>query len=134
MIANPKSPRDFWLNLTQYKAPWNPNWEVDYVPYVIDKWCSMVTYHLPEAKVGSQIPYGAPKSAHYNYYLSVLPQKNLFGKFVKKTAKDLDPDVLEMVMQYFEIGLRDARDIVKTLDMETIKSFKSKFKFGRKQK
>lgn len=116
------------MNLFDYlKAVTNPNQEMDfsdpdvsqnYDMFMMNRWISMCETFLP---VCAQINlFEIPKEAHYRYYKTLLPQRNIFFNYIKK-EKDLSWEEKKILAYHFCANIRKIDDMITLMDVTEIK-------------
>jgi len=100
-----------------------------YEPFMINRFVSMCEMYLPLVNEVNQIS-DLPKDVHHRYYLTTLPKRKQFFKYIKK-SKDVDKVSKERISEYFECSMRVADIYAEILETEQIKEIKQKFDCGR---
>jgi len=107
-VTNPKVDLDFS----------DPVVSKDYDCYMMNRWISMCETFLP---ICSQINmYELPKEAHYNYYKSLLPQRNIFFEYIKK-EKDFTWEEKKMLAKHFCANIRKIDEMISMMDEKEVK-------------
>jgi hypothetical protein len=107
-VTNPKADLDFS----------NPEVLKDYDPYMMSRYISMCELFLP---ICSQINfYELPKEAHYNYYKTALPQRNIFFEYIKK-EKDFTYEEKKILAKHFCQSLRKIDEMITLMNEKEVK-------------
>lgn len=107
-VTNPKVELDFS----------DPVVSKDYDIYMMNRWISMCETFLP---VCSQINmYDLPKEAHYKYYKSLLPQRNIFFEYIKK-EKDFTFEEKKILAKHFCANIRKIDEMIDMMDEKETK-------------
>jgi len=118
-------------NLTENKAPLDPTDDGQmrtYEPFMINRFVSMCEMYLP--LVNAINKFSVPKDIHYRYFLTTLPKRKQFFKYIGK-KKDIDKESKERIAEYFECSMREAEIYAGILEVEQIEEIKRKFEHGR---
>lgn len=114
-------------NLTVNKEPFDVEDEgqvKSYEPYMINRFVSMTkAYTLLVNEINK---YDVPKNVHYEYYLSALPKRKQFFKYIKKNQKD-EGEILKRLCLYYEIGKREAKQYLNLLSSEQVDEIYQKY-------
>jgi hypothetical protein len=114
-ITDPKKDLDF-LDPEVLKA---------YDTFMINRFISMVDVFL---LICAQINfYEIPKEQHYNYYKSILPQQNIFFKYIKK-EKDFNFEEKKILAKHFGINLRKIDEYISMMDEKECKEILNIYK------
>ncbi|HON83974.1 MAG TPA: hypothetical protein PLI22_07590 [Caldisericia bacterium] len=122
---------DHLNNLTENKTEYDPMNDVQtksYEPYMINRYISMCDFYLP--LVNEINKYDIPKNVHYRYFLSSLPKRKQFFKYISK-GKDVNKDDKEKIAKYFECGNREAEMYLEILSEDQVKTIVQKFDYGK---
>jgi len=122
---------DHLNNLTENKTEYDPMNDVQtksYEPYMINRYISMCDFYLP--LVNEINKYDIPKNVHYRYFLSSLPKRKQFFKYISK-GKDVNKDDKEKIAKYFECGNREAEMYLEILSEDQVKTIVRKFDYGK---
>lgn len=122
---------DHLNNLTENKIEYDPMNDVQtksYEPYMINRYISMCDFYLP--LVNEINKYDIPKNVHYRYFLSSLPKRKQFFKYISK-GKDVNKDDKEKIAKYFECGNREAEMYLEILSEDQVKTIVRKFDYGK---
>ncbi len=71
-----------------------------------------------------------PKEVHYRYFNALLPKRRQFFKYIKKN-KDISEHDMECIMEYFEVGKKEALTYINILSDDQTKQIANKFKHGK---
>lgn len=118
-------------NLTENKIEYDPMNDVqtkEYEPYMINRFVSMCDFYLP--LVNEINKYDFPKATHYKYFLSSLPKRKQFFKYISK-GKDVNKKDKEKIAEYFECSTRESEMYLEILSDEQIKTIVQKFEYGK---
>jgi hypothetical protein len=119
-------------NLTEKKVPFdlkNDEQSKSYAPYLINRFVSMSESFLLLANEINKYP-DLSKESHYNFYLTSLPKRRQYFKYIKKT-KEISEEDMKYVAEFFEITNRDAEHYIKILTEEQIKEIVKKYRYGK---
>jgi hypothetical protein len=125
---------DYLDALTDKKIPFDStddDFVKSYDPYIINRFISMNESFVMLVNEINKYP-NISKEAHYNYFLSFLPKRKLYFKYIKK-QKDLTEKEVNYVASYFSVTTREAKEYIKILDSETVKLIIDKYKYGEGQ-
>jgi hypothetical protein len=95
---------------------------------MINRYISMCDFYLP--LVNEINKYDIPKNVHYRYFLSSLPKRKQFFKYISK-GKDVNKDDKEKIAKYFECGNREAEMYLEILSEDQVKTIVQKFDYGK---
>lgn len=115
------SPGDWIKHLTIYKTPWNKHSKEEqktYLPYIMNLWLSMAP-ELIEI-VNEVQKQQVPNRDHYNFYLSVLPKKSMYFRWIKARKKEYGKDVIEHLSAYYNVSSKEILDSLCLLDESKI--------------
>jgi len=106
----------------------NPEVRSKYQPYMINRFVSMSEVFLPVVNEinGHQVP----KDVHYRYMFSILPKRKQFFKYIKG-KKDLSLQEKKILAKYFDIGLREAEEYIRLLEVDQIKEILEIYRCGK---
>ena len=83
--------------------------------------------------------YSMPNDKLYDFYKDVIPQKQMWNKWVKTNIK-WDEEEIKALTQYFECGTHEVKDFYTLLDLKDksiilneIKGFEGKVKKKKKK-
>ena len=102
-----------------------------YNKYMINRFVSMCEYFIPF--VNEINKYDLPDSAHYDYFLNVLPKQKLFFNYIKK-KKDLNEEERSYIADYFECGKNDAIRYISILDEDQIQEILNIYLHGNNKR
>ena len=119
---------DFVKNIAYEKTDLrkHPDFEKNYNPFMINRVLSMNPKTASIACFMSKFT-KLPKSIHYLFYLYFLDKENLWFEY-KKRECDIEKDTLDAIMEYFQINLIKAKDIIHTLGEEKVNIIIESFK------
>ena len=133
LVNEVKKPLDLFEhlnNLTNNKVEYDTNNELqtkNYKQFTINRFVSMCDLYLPWVNEINCHKY--PDKIHYQYYLSTLPKRKQFFKYISK-EKDDTKESKETVARYFEVGFREAEQYLTILTKDQINEINKKFKGG----
>lgn len=130
----------FWIKqITVDKNDWNTFSETEkkvFNPFLIHKALSYNRYYLPIVELA--MTYSMPNDKLYDFYKDVIPQKQMWNKWVKSNIK-WDEEEIKALAQYFECGTHEVKDFYTLLDLKDksiilneIKGFEDKKKRKKK--
>lgn len=111
------SPADFIKHLTIYKTPWNKHSKDEqktYLPFIMNLWLSMNPDLIEVVNEVQQ--HQVPNRDHYNFYLSVLPKKSIYLRWIKAKKKEYSKDVIEHLSAFYSVSMREISDSLCVLD------------------
>jgi hypothetical protein len=123
---------DYLKGITEKKTPFDPKDDSvvkGYSPFLINRFVSMCEAYIMLVNEINKYP-DITKETHYNFYMSALPQRKQYFKYIKK-EKDLTEEEVGYVADYFDVTSREARSHIQVLDKETIKAIISKYQYGQ---
>jgi len=118
--------------LTEDKIPFDPknNTQVkDYNPFIINRFISMCEAFILLVNEINKYP-ELSKETHYNFFLSSLPKRKQYFKYIKKD-KDLTEEEVKYVANYFNVTTREAKSHIQVLSEEDVKTIIGKYKYGQ---
>lgn len=104
--------------ITYEKTPWASltQEEIDSInPYLIHKYLSMYPDYLELVNYVQGLSL-QDKEKIYKIYLSLIPKKKVWLKYIKSTTKGNSKELLSYVSRYYECSQREAKDYIKILD------------------
>ena len=101
--------------------------EKGYVPYITNKTLSYFTDTLLYANEMNRYHF-LDNKLQYEFYLNSIRKKKRFAKW----AKADDNDELSMISEFYQISLSKAKEAIKILSPEHIKTIKDKMEQGIK--
>ena len=101
--------------------------EKGYVPYITNKTLSYFTDTLLYANEMNRYHF-LDNRLQYEFYLNSIRKKKRFAKW----AKADDNDELSMISEFYQISLSKAKEAIKILSPEQIKTIKDKMEQGIK--
>jgi len=119
-------------NLTEKKEPWdsrNDEQTKSYDKFMVSRFLSCVDLFLPLVNQVNRYP-NISKEAHYNFFLSVLPKRQFYFKYIKK-EKELNKESKEAIAEYFEIGKKEVDSYIEQLTEHQIEQIVKKFEGGK---
>jgi hypothetical protein len=125
-----------WLkHITVTKQSWSSFTENEkelFNPWLIHKFVSMLEDYIDVANFGQKIPY-SEKEKTYKYYCSMLPKNNVFFKYIKKSRKRPNENVLQHIANYYTISIGEAEDYAYILKQEGIEMILKKSGINEKE-
>ena len=118
--------------ITEKKIPFNEKDDAmvkGYNPFIVNRFVSMCESFLMLVNEINKYP-ELTKKTHYNFYLSSLPKRKQYFKYIKK-AKDLSEEEIKYVADYFDVTPREARSHIQVLSEDDIKTIIGKYKYGQ---
>lgn len=115
------SPNDFIKHLTIYKTPWikhSKEEQKSYLPYIMNVWLAMSPDLIEVVNEVQQQQ--VPNRDHYNFYLSVLPKKSIYFRWIKARKKEYSKDVIEQLSAFYSTSNREIYDSLCLLDKPKI--------------
>jgi hypothetical protein len=103
--------------ITYEKIPWASltQEEIDSInPYLIHKYLSMCPDYLELVNYVQGLSL-QDKEKTYKIYLSLIPKKKVWLKYIKSTTKGNSKELLSYVSRYYECSQREAKDYIKIL-------------------
>lgn len=100
----------------------------DYSNYMINRFISMAEVYVPI--VNEVNKFDLPKDTHFRYYQSVMPKRKQFFKYLKKKKEVTDVET-QVIANYFEVGLKDAKRYIEMLDETQTQEILNKFRYGK---
>ena len=95
----------------------NPEISSAYDIYIINRWLSMCDLFLPY--VAAINKRDVPKSVHYEYFKSLLPQKKVYLTYIKK-VKDLTHTQKVYLARHFKTNLKNVEPMISLLSEEEL--------------
>ena len=113
-MSKPKTIFDHLNDLTNKKIPWLEYTEQDkksFNVYMINRWLSM------DIDLIDLVNYIQPytisildKASTYKVYLDLLPRKKIYNKYIGKSKKKGNEQVLEILSKHFQISYAEAEE------------------------
>lgn len=106
---------DFIRGMMQNKSDFdfsNPEVSSNYDIYWINRWLSMCDLFIPIVSELNRL--NLPKEAHYNFLKDILPQKQVFLKYIKK-VRDLSHEQKVTVAKHFNTNLKNAEPMIQLI-------------------
>jgi hypothetical protein len=95
---------------------------------MINRFVSMCEMYVPLVNAINQ--YNVPKDIHYNFFLSSLPKRNQFFKYIKK-KKDVKEETKQKLAEYYNFGSRDVEAAANVLTERQQKEIEEVFNYGK---
>jgi hypothetical protein len=100
-------------------------------PYMINRFISMDKDYIQLINVAQKV---SDKEKIYKIYFSMLPKKQKFFKYIKKTkTKEYSNELLEMISTYFACSHSEASSYIDILEKESIVSILKEMGIDDKQ-
>lgn len=100
-------------------------------PYMINRFVSMEKEYIQLVNVAQKV---SDKEKVYKIYFSMLPKKQKFFKYIKKTkTKDYSKELVELVSTYFACSHSEANSYIDILEKENIISILNEMGVDDKQ-
>lgn len=112
------SPFDWIKQITCEKRDWDSFTDEDkegFVPFIINKALSYNKDYIQIVEMAMY--YSMPHDKLYDFYKDVIPKKPIWNKWIKSQVS-FDEQELQLIAEYFECSLREAKDIVNLLDFQ----------------
>lgn len=103
--------------------------EKEYVPYVINRCLSYFPDTLLHANEMNRLNF-LDKRVQYDYYLRSIRPRKRFSKWLKKE----ESDDIELVKKFYGYSEKRAREVLKILSKEDLKSIKKELDIGGNRK
>ena len=98
-----------------------------YNPYMMNRFISMCDLYIPF--VAEINKYNVPKDVHYKYYLSLLPKRKQFFKYIKK-KNDIDYSEKRILAHHFQCNINKIDVMVSMMSEKEVKIILNKYKDG----
>ena len=117
------------INFSKKNLLLDPQDEKEYVPYVINRCLSYFPDTLLHANEMNRLSF-LDKRLQYEYYLKSIRPRKRFSKWIKKeTADDIG-----IIKEYFGMSEKKAREALRVLSDDQIKSIKKELDIGGSRK
>lgn len=96
---------DHLEGLTSKKTKWEDLTEEDKKtvnPYLLNRFISMNQYYLNKVNNINQFTYDLDPKDIYNYYLNCLPNKKTFFRYIKKSGKNENQELINILTDYYK--------------------------------
>ena len=133
------TPFDWLKQITVTKKPWDSFTDEDKVgfnAFIINKALSYNQQYIPIVEIAMAYP--MPNDKLYDFYKDVIPQKQMWNKWIKSNVK-WDEEEITILAQYFECGTREIKEcyfLLESFDKGSIvlevKGFNGKVKKKKK--
>ena len=128
-----------WINqILVDKKPWDSFNESDqkaFSPFIINRWLSMdeefieVVNYFQKYSIGTLEPREV-----YKWYSDFLPKGKRFNKYIKsKKAKKYDPELIDMMCEYFQCSKTEAKENLSLISKEEVNQILEKYGFDPKK-
>lgn len=111
---------DFIKNLVGDKTDIrsHPDFQKNYNQWMINRVLSMNASTANIAAFLSRYP-DIPKDKHYLFLLKFLDKGNIWFDY-KKRSQDIDQEILDDIMEYYEVGFNKAKIIINIIGEEKV--------------
>lgn len=112
-------------NLTATKTPLDTSDRKamsSYVPFMISRYVSMNELYLPFVNELNKVGNMLPKEMHYAFMLATLPQRQQYFQYLTRKVSNQNADVEAVVMWFFQVGKREARERLRLLKAEQVEA------------
>ncbi len=110
-------------NVTYLKVKWedlSEECKKDYSPFMMNKLVAF-SKHYSHLALIQNINVPSPPEANYQYYYELLPKRNLYLKYIKKTKKEeYKTNEIMHLCNYFKCSKKDLLEILEYTDKELI--------------
>ena len=104
----------------------DPEAEIDYVPFIINK---AFSFHFDTVHYANEMNRfsSLPKAWQFSFYLNSIPRKKRYSKWINK---DKDPKAVSLVMEYYGYSSKKAEEAITILSKEQLTMIEEKLKKG----
>jgi hypothetical protein len=95
-----------------------------YSNFMINRFVSMTELYVP--LVNEINKHDIPKQIHQKFYLSVLPKRKHYFKYIKK-SKDVDNRTKEILSKHFQVGTKDIESMIRIMNEKQISEIVDKY-------
>ena len=99
-----------------------------YNSYIISHFISMPEMYVQ--LVNEINKYDLPKETHFRYFFASLPQRKQYFPWIKRKKESTDQWV-EYIADYYQVGIKEAKQYLKLLDKEEIEEILEKYRYGK---
>ena len=117
------------INFSKKNLLLDPQDEKEYVPYVINRCLSYFPDTLLHANEMNRLSF-LDKRLQYEYYLKSIRPRKRFSKWIKKETTD----DIAIIKEYFGMSEKKAREALRVLSDDQIKSIKKELDIGGSRK
>ena len=116
-----------WINnILIYKKPWEEFSEAHhktFSPYIINRFLSMDKEFIEIVNMFQPYSIGMLESKDiYEFYCKLLPKGKRFNKYIKgKKDKKYDPELIDLLCQYFEESKSHVLDYLELINKDQLK-------------
>lgn len=91
--------------------------------WVIQKYLSFNQDYVQVVNEIQKNSWQLPNDLLYKVYVDIIPKKSLYVKYIKSQNKKIYKDTeVEIIANYFEVSLKDAKEYIDTLPEEELKN------------
>jgi hypothetical protein len=114
------------------KKPWDSFNESDqkaFSPFIINRWLSMDEEFIEVVNYFQKYAIGTlePREV-YKWYSDFLPKGKRFNKYIKgKKAKKYDPELINMMCEYFQCSKLEAKENLSFISKEEVNQILEKY-------
>ena len=125
---------DHLKNLTQYKKDADFSDDETASSYKRDRrnlnrYISMIDVFVEYVNEINRLP-NISDEMHYRYFFNLLPQRNIYFKWIKKT-KDSTDEEIRYIAHYYNVGLKEAKLYYNNLSREEIDDIINIYRYGK---
>jgi len=121
-MNKPKTIFDHLNDLTNKKTPWSEYTESDkksFGVYMINRWLSMDFDLIDLVNYIQQYTINIlDKASTYKVYLDLLPKKKIYNKYIGKSKKKSNEQVLEILSRHFQISYAEAEEYLDIINKD----------------
>lgn len=135
------SPFDWLKEITVTKSDWSSftkKQQEGFNAFIINKALSFNPQYIPIVEIAMHYP--MPNDKLYDFYKDVIPQKQIWNKWVKSNVS-WDDEEIQLLATYFECSTREIKDnysllesLNKDIILSEVKGFEGKLKKAKKKK
>ena len=121
-----------WINqILVKKTHWNEFTEDEqkkFSPFIINRWLSMDKDFLEIVNYFQKYSIGTLESREvYKWYCDMLPRGKRFNKYIKGKKDKFNKEVLNYIVEYFEVSRLEASEYVQLIPKENLKDLLREF-------
>ena len=107
---------DYLSSITDKKRDLDEDELKGYPVYMINRFVSMVDMYVPVVAELNQ--YQLDPFTHHKFLSAFLPNRKQYFKYLKKNKEDVKQSTRKAIMDYFQVGPRDADHYLEILTEE----------------